>query len=112
MNIGPGETMNRSVEHSHAAGSGRLFVFVWIWLLGITGIEVLLTYEQLALNLMLGLLMGLSLIKAYLIVSYFMHLRYEKPGLAVTLIPPLILVICLLFLAFPDSFRLLSLRPR
>ena len=104
--------MNQSIEHAHAAGSGRVFVFVWIWLLAITAIEVFLAYEQLPLNLMLGLLMGLSIIKAYLIISYFMHLRYEKPGLAVTLIPPLVLVICLLFLAFPDSFRLLSLRPK
>ncbi len=104
--------MSENVVHSHAAGSGRLFVYVWLWLLAITGIEVFLAYEQLALNVMLVLLMGLSLVKAYLIISYFMHLRYEKPGLAVTLIPPLILVICLLFLAFPDSFRLLSLRPR
>ncbi|HYK91717.1 MAG TPA: hypothetical protein VE398_23320, partial [Acidobacteriota bacterium] len=61
--------MNHTVEDSHAAGTGRLFVLVWIWLLAITGIEVLLAYEQLALKLMLGLLMGLSLVKAYLIVS-------------------------------------------
>ncbi len=104
--------MNGTALHAHAAGSGRLFVFVWIWLLAITALEVFLAYEQLPLNLMLGLLMGLSLVKAYLIISYFMHLRYEKPSLAVTLIPPLVLVICLLFLIFPDSFRLLNLRPR
>ncbi len=104
--------MNGTAERAHAAGSGRLFVFVWIWLLAITALEVFLAYEQLPLNLMLGLLMGLSLVKAYLIISYFMHLRYEKPSLAVTLIPPLVLVICLLFLIFPDSFRLLNLRPR
>lgn len=101
--------MNHAVEHTH--GSGRLFVLVWIWLVAITGIEVLLAYEHLVVTLMLGLLMSLSLVKAYLIISYFMHLKYEKPSLAVTLIPPLVLVICLLFLIFPDSLRLLQLRP-
>ena len=55
--------MNHAVEHAH--GSGRLFVFVWIWLLGITGVEVLLAYEHLRVALMLGLLMSLSLVKAY-----------------------------------------------
>ncbi len=104
--------MNYTVENAHEAGSGRLFVLVWIWLLAITGIEVFLAYEQLALNIMLALLMGLSVIKAYLIISYFMHLRYDRPSLAVTLIPPLVLVLCLLFLIFPDSIRLLHLRPR
>jgi cytochrome c oxidase subunit 4 len=101
--------MNHAVEHAH--GSSRLFVYVWIWLLGITGVEVLLAYEHLAVALMLGLLMSLSLAKAYLIISYFMHLRYEKPSLAVMLIPPLVLVISLMFLIFPDSLRLLRLRP-
>ena len=104
--------MNHVVEDSHAAGSGRLFVLIWIWLLAITGIEVALAYQHLAVHLMLVLLMGLSVVKAYLIIAYFMHLRYEKPSLAVTLIPPLIIIICLLFLAFPDSLRLLHLRPR
>jgi cytochrome c oxidase subunit 4 len=101
--------MNHAVEHAH--GSGRLFVFIWIWLLGITGVEVLLAYEHLRVALMLGLLMSLSLVKAYLIISYFMHLRYEKPSLALTLIPPLVLVISLLLLFFPDGLRLLRLRP-
>lgn len=104
--------MNHTIEDSHAAGSGRLFLLIWIWLLTITGIEVVLTYQHLAVHLMLVLLMGLSIVKAYLIIAYFMHLRYEKPSLAVTLIPPMVLVICLLFLAFPDSLRLLNLRPR
>ena len=104
--------MNQTVENVHEAGSSRLFLLVWVWLLGITGIEVFLAYEQLTLNIMLTLLMSLSVIKAYLIVSYFMHFRYDKPSLALTLIPPLVLVICLLFLIFPDSIRLLNLRPR
>jgi hypothetical protein len=41
-----------------------------------------------------------------------MHLRYEKPSLIVTLMPALVLIICLLFLFFPDSLRLLAMRPQ
>ncbi len=104
--------MNHVVEDTHAAGSTRLFGIVWVFLLAITGIEVLLAYQNLSPPVMLGLLMSLSLVKAYLIISYFMHLRYEKPSLAITLIPPLVLVLCLLLLFFPDSLRLLHLRPR
>ena len=104
--------MNRVAENAHTAGSGRLFLWIWVWLLAITGIEVILASQHLAVKLMLVLLIGLSVIKAYLIIAYFMHLRYEKPSLAITLIPPLILVLCLLFLAFPDSLRLFHLRPK
>ena len=51
---------------------------VWVWLAAITFIEVFLGYERLRPDLMLTLLVVLSLVKAALIVSYFMHLKYEK----------------------------------
>ncbi|MEW5975275.1 MAG: cytochrome C oxidase subunit IV family protein [Acidobacteriota bacterium] len=88
----------------------RLVFAVWIWLLVLTGIEVFLAYEQLSLHLMLILLMGLSVVKAGLIMAYFMHLRFEKRSLVLTLIPALVVVACLLVIFFPDSLRLLNLR--
>ena len=69
--------MTSSTEHAHAEGSTRVFLIVWFWLLALTGVEVFLGYKQLELKLMLVLLMGLSVIKAALIIAYFMHLRYE-----------------------------------
>jgi caa(3)-type oxidase subunit IV len=61
---------------------------------------------------MLTLLMGVSIIKASLIIAYFMHLRYERRSLALTLMPALVFVVVLLFVFFPDSLRLLHMRPR
>jgi cytochrome c oxidase subunit 4 len=52
----------------------------------------------------------LSIVKAGLIMAYFMHLRFEKQALVLSLIPSLIVVISLLFVFFPDSLRLLELR--
>src|SRR2546429_3228660 len=53
--------------------------FFWVWaaLLVMTAIEVYLTYQNMAPTKMLTILMGLSLIKAALIIGFFMHLRYE-----------------------------------
>jgi cytochrome c oxidase subunit 4 len=100
-------------EEAHAAEGGkRLYVFVWIWLLGLTFVEVFLAYIHLRLDLMLTILMGLSVIKAALIMAYFMHLRFERLTLVLTLVPMLVVCICLLLVFFPDSFRLLNLRPR
>jgi len=103
--------MSAPTEHSHAEGSTRVFLIVWFWLLAFTGVEVFLGYEQLELKLMLTLLMGLSVIKAALIIAYFMHLRYERPSMALALMPSLVMVIVLMNIFLPDSLRLVNMRP-
>ena len=92
-------------EHEHFAGSNKLFISVWFWLLLMTGIEVFLGYVHLRFGLMLTILIGLSIIKAALIIAYFMHLRFERLSLVLTLVPMLVICICLLLVFFPDSFR-------
>lgn len=99
--------MIASAEHSQAGS--KLYVSVWGALLGITLLEVVLAYQHLPLGLMLLLLMGLSVVKAALIMAYFMHLRFERLNLVLTLVPTLTAVILLLFMFFPDSFRILEL---
>ena len=100
-----------SVPHEHREGGVKGFLVVWFWLLALTGVEVFLGYKAFAVNIMIVLLMGLSVIKASLIIAYFMHLRYEKASMAATLMPALVMVILLMFMVFPDSFRLLAMRP-
>jgi len=39
-----------------------------------------------------------------------MHLKFERLSLIVTLVPMLVVCICLLFVFFPDSFRSSDLR--
>jgi cytochrome c oxidase subunit IV len=97
-------------EHEHFAGSNKLFISVWFWLLLLTGVEVFLGYIHIPIHLMLTILIGLSIIKAALIVAYFMHLRFERLSLVLTLVPILIVCICLLMVFFPDSFRSQKLR--
>lgn len=104
--------MSETNEHAHAESSKRVFQFVWGWLLAITVVEVVLSYQHLELKVMLGLLMTLSIIKASLIIAYFMHLRYERRSLALTLMPALLFVIGMMFVLFPDSVRLLEMRPK
>jgi caa(3)-type oxidase subunit IV len=62
-------------EHRHH----KKAQFFWVWgaLLVMTALEVYLTYQNMEPIKMLTILMGLSLIKAALIIGYFMHLRYE-----------------------------------
>ena len=96
--------------HEHFAGSNRLFISVWVWLLALTGFEVFLGYKHLPVIYMLVILMGVSIVKAALIVAYFMHLRFERLNLILTIVPALVIAICLLLVFFPDSFRSKELR--
>jgi len=96
----------RAAEHVHFEGGTRLFGNVLLGLLGLTVVEVVLAYIKIHdLRIFLTILMGLSLIKAALIVAYFMHLKFERLSLVLTLVPTVVVCICLLFIVFPDSFR-------
>src|SRR5947207_14101014 len=82
----------------------------YVWFLFLAGFEVFLVYIRLPVAYMLVILMGASIIKAALIVAYFMHLRFERINLILTIVPALVICICLLLVFFPDSFRSKNLR--
>jgi len=98
--------MSAHVE-THAAGTGKTFAWVWFWLILITAVEVFLAYMHIRPELMLTILVGLSTIKVAMIMAYFMHLRWEKLGLVLWLIPAMVFCICMILIFFfPDGFRL------
>ena len=94
----------------HFAGTNKLFISIWGWLVALTLVEIFLAYRPMPIHYMLTILLGLSIIKAALIIAYFMHLKFERFSLIITLIPMLVICICLLFVFFPDSFRSSELR--
>ena len=96
----------------HLAGSNKLFISIWVWLVVLTLVEIFLAYKPMPIHLMLIVLLGLSIIKAALIMAYFMHLKFERLSLILTLVPALVVCILLLSVFFPDSFRSAGLRYR
>jgi cytochrome c oxidase subunit 4 len=97
---------------AHAGASVGTNLAVWIGLVAITGLEVFLAYEELQPSIMLTILIGLSLVKAAMIMSYFMHLKFEKFSLVLWLVPAMIFCICMMMIFFfPEAFRLLQMRP-
>ena len=90
-------------------GKGQYF---WVWgaLLILTAIEVVLAYEQLLTPLhMLEVLMVLSVVKAALIIAYFMHLKFEVPVMRFLLMASVVVCLCLMCIFFADAARILSL---
>jgi caa(3)-type oxidase subunit IV len=96
-----------AVEHQHH-GHTQFYV-VWAALLVMTGIEVLLAYEHLQPVRMLSILLGLSIVKAALIILYFMHMKFEVTRMRRVLMLSLAICLCLMCTFFPDAFRILHL---
>lgn len=108
-----GSTANMTTiepEEVHFAGTNKLFMFIWLWLIVFTAVEIFLGYKPMRVHFMLTILLGLSVIKAALIIAYFMHLKFERLSLILTLVPMTVICIILLFVFFPDSFRSSELR--
>jgi cytochrome c oxidase subunit 4 len=99
------------VADDHHGGSNKENIVIWGGLLGLTAVEVLLAYIHLHAALMLTILMLLSIVKAALIVAYFMHLKFERLSLILTIVPTLIVLFLLFGIFFPDSRRAHDLRP-
>ncbi len=93
----------------HRAHSHLPFYVVWGVLLGITAIEVILAYQNLPAVRMLSILLALSIVKAALIISWFMHLRYEITRMRRVLMLSLCICLALMCIFFPDAFRILNL---
>jgi len=98
------------VAEQHRHHKKGLFFWVWGALLVMTAMEVYLTYQNMEPKRMLTLLMGLSLIKAALIIGFFMHLRYEVSTMKwLTMASVVGCLILMTIFFFPDAFRILSL---
>ena len=101
------------VAQEHRHHKKALFLWVWGALLVMTVVEVYLTYQNMEPKRMLTILMGLSLIKAALIIGFFMHLRYEVSRMKwLTMCSVVGCLILMTLFFFPDAFRILTLGVR
>ncbi len=97
------------VATTHDEGKGQYF---WVWgaLLLLTAAEVALAYNQVFPPVrMLEALMILSVIKSALIIGYFMHLKFEIAAMKWVLMVAVVACLCLMFVFFPDAFRIIHL---
>ena len=88
----------------------KTYSMVWLWLVVLTGVEVFLGYIHVPLVMLLVTVMGLSVIKAVLIMAYFMHLKFERLSLILTIVPAMVICLLLFLGFFPDGFRAFDLK--
>jgi caa(3)-type oxidase subunit IV len=97
------------VAEQHRHHGKAQFFYVWGALLVLTGVEVYLGYQNMEPVRMLTILMGLSIIKAGLIIGYFMHLKYEISQMKWLTMSALVFCLAMMCIFFPDAFRILHL---
>jgi len=103
------QAIAQRVAEQHRHHGKAQFFWVWGVLLTLTAVEVYLAYENLAPIRMLTILMGLSIVKAALIIGYFMHMKYELSRMKWLTMCAVIACLALMMIFFPDAFRILSL---
>ena len=99
---------------SHATAPNQSLtkdVIVYVIILAIAGLQVLMAYNSVpGVSLMLRML-ALALVQGGVAVAFFMHLRDEKRGLIIALIPTTIFVLVMMNMIWSDSFRLFRMHP-
>lgn len=91
--------------------SKAIYFWVWAGLIFLTGVEVVLAYEQVLQPIrMLQVLLVLSVVKAALITLYFMHLKSEIRTMRWLLTISVCACFALMWIFFfPDADRILKL---
>lgn len=91
----------------------RIMVVFWILIL-VTTIEFIIALvavpHGLPIRLANPLYIVLTLVKAFYIVGYFMHLKFEKVGMAYMILIPIIFIIGLILVLTNESHHWLDLR--
>jgi len=100
------------VFEQHRHHSKAQFFWVWGALLVMTGMEVYLAYQNLEPVRMLSILMGLSIIKAALIIAYFMHMKFEVSAMKWMTMTSLVICLSLMCIFLPDALRIIKLGVR
>ncbi len=84
---------------------------MWGWLLILTLLELGAVLVHVPRGLLVFLLLTMALMKAALIIAYFMHLRYERLSLVYVVVTPMFFLAIVIF-AFmgPDALSVMHLR--
>jgi cytochrome c oxidase subunit IV len=99
-----------SSDATPTQGLGRDLV-VYVSILVIAVLQVFLAYRSAPGEHLMVRMLTLALVQGGIAVAFFMHLREEKRGLVIALIPTTIFVLVMMNMIWTDSFRLFRMHP-
>lgn len=97
-----------SEEKAHSALNTKMIWRVFWILLGVTIFEVAISFTAIPPTVLLWTFVVLTLVKAYFIVGYFMHLKFEEIPFQWSILLPFILIVYLIFIAIYEGTALAS----
>lgn len=97
--------LHSAAQSTLKAGYG-LYWRTWVWLLAVTVLEVGVVYLPIPRGYVILAVVFLALVKAALIVSNFMHLRFERRTLAYAVAVPIIFLAAMFAFVWPDALRI------
>ena len=108
-------TTEATHDHDHGDGMTRKKIWnVFFVLLGITTIEFFIALYMVPHGFKIEYAnpayIVLTLAKAFYIVAYFMHLKFEKVGLVYSIIVPILFIIGLILVLTNESHHWIGLR--
>jgi cytochrome c oxidase subunit 4 len=116
MSSEPTEVHHAEGDHGHGdtMTRGRIWKVFFI-LLAITCVEFfialyLVPNHHMAINIANPVYIILTLLKAFYIVAFFMHLKFEKIGLVYALVVPILFIIGLILVLTNESHHWINLR--
>lgn len=98
-----GDIHNQFVEEHHDPKNKSIIWRTFWILLAITIFEVAIAFAPVAHSILVVTFIVLTIVKAYFIVAFFMHLKHEKLSFAYTIILPFILIVYLIALAMTEG---------
>lgn len=97
---------HESEEKAHSALNTKMIWKVFWILLGVTIFEVGISFTGIPQNVLLWTFVTLTLVKAYYIVGYFMHMKFEAVPFQWSILLPFVLIIYLIFIAIYEGTAL------
>ncbi len=85
----------------HATRREIWYAFIILTVITIFEFVIAFTLERSVMRT--GLFLALTIIKAYYIVAYFMHMRHERVGLVASILLPLIFLIYMVALLMMET---------
>lgn len=104
-------TLAEGAEHGQDMTKGRIWK-VFFYLLGLTAIEFIVALGFVHTGILekgpfvIAIYIVLTLVKAYYIIAYFMHLKFEKPSFIILVAVSMLLLIYFIILLYVEGFYL------
>ena len=100
---------HESEDKAHTGLNTKVIWRVFWILLCVTVFEVGISFTSIPKTILLYTFVVLTIVKAYFIVGFFMHMKFEVSQMKWLTMCSLVICLALMMIFFPDALRILSL---